>query len=176
MNPSGPRHPASPLVALACCCVLVVGGGCSKKAEKEGGAAGGAAATTATVTTGEVKPAVATAPAEITCTKFATLDRATPKRPPITTTVKGARVPAGGTPQAKKPELFSIGYFDDKPVEVACTVRQQLEADKWTVSSMSGAGTTASPVLLAANKATAAIQVMVGPGDGPTSTVMVTAK
>jgi hypothetical protein len=84
-------------------------------------------------------------------------------RPPIQPTVKGARVPAGGTVGAKKPELFSIDYYQPltPKTEVACTIRKQLEEDKWTIESMSGD----SPVTLVARKGAAAIQVMVGPGD-----------
>jgi hypothetical protein len=122
-----------------------------------------------------VKTAEPPAPAVMACKKFATLDMATPSRPPVTSTVKGARLPAGGVVKAKTPQLFSIEYYtrDEPKVDVACTVRQQLEADKWTIQSMSGTGI----VTILAHKAKATIEVMVGPGSSDLiTTAIVTPK
>ena len=88
---------------------------------------------------------------------------ATPRRPPVPTPVLGVRLPAGAKLKAKSPQLSSIEYYapGTPPIEVACTVREQLEADKWTVQSMTGS----SPVTMIVRKGKSAVQIMVGPSN-----------
>lgn len=140
--------------------------GCSKSKAADGAAASASASAAPAPQAAEsAAKAAPAAPAQIVCTKFATTDMALTKRPPLQGTVKGARMPAGGTVEVKKPELYTVSYFQENQVETACTIRKQLESDKWTIDSMTGAGTTESPVIILAKKAADSIQVMVGPGD-----------
>lgn len=167
------------LVAAAALATTV---GCSKSDAKEAASSGAAASAAAAPApppsaTPPAAPAAPAAPAELTCTKFATLDNAPTKRPPLQGSVKGARVPNGGTPEAQKPELYSISYWEKDRLGTACTVRKQLEDDKWSIDSMTGEGTSESPIIMLAKKATASIQVMVGPNKvASVTTVMITAK
>lgn len=151
--------------ALVLSCGLVA---CCGKSKTGGSSGGEAVPTTTAAAATTTAPAAGTtaapsAPAGLpSCSKTALLDMATPSRPPVPTPVLGVRLPAGGVPKAKKPLLSSIEYFtrDTPKIEVACTVREQLEKDKWVVESMTGT----SPVTMVARKGKSAVQIMVGPG------------
>jgi hypothetical protein len=137
--------------------------GCSKHSSGDpGGATAGSPGSPSPASPAATASAAPAGGEPVTCTKYATLDMAMPPRPPLVTTVQGARVPNGGTPKAKNPALYSIEYFQPgtPPVEVACALRKQLETDKWTIESMTGS----SPVAMIARKGKAGVQVMVGPG------------
>ena len=160
------------ILSLSCTIIAVLGTtACSKDSGPDGAeptasaASAPASASALAASTAKGGSAAAAATKQIQCTDYALLYLGRKPARPILTTVKRARVPAGGVPGMKKAALFSISYLSSEQVKAACTVRKQLEQDKWTIHSMTGAGTSASPVRIEAQKAADKIQVMVGPGD-----------